>query len=624
MPASLRSAPTTATIVGPTGSIALPSGVEPGDVLLLVHVSDIATLADMTVDGGWGTPILQQQGPVSTGRTKVWRKTAGSEPSTYTVHQPAPDTVADGAVMLIPIKDATANGIVALLTPEVAPGETPLTTVATPAAAPAPSTGSSLDIRIAATTNLFSSTTAVWTPPTGFAPVLGSAQSRSFAAVAAASRQLASSNPVDGADFAFTVGAFVTYGITILVPSAGAPVPTPPPLLPFTPGRGISLYRYTVHDFISGAYKADIYPRNVYFDARIGEPGTFTGTLDIPNSRVAEQIWKVIPRTSEDLLTGPGRITIRIWRGGALWGEYWIHGARISRPRRGPVSIDLRGSTLDAYLLHATVSEDLNFEGEQVQNARDLLTHLQADPTAAVGFNLMPGTSGQPPRPLPVPAADDKSYGDALWGYSKAFGGFEWTVRSSIVGNSVSRDWVWGYPKITSDTVHTFQESPHGGDIIEWAEELDALRGGTRSKVRGGTPEATDATVGSVPAVSAWMPATDHLLAGWPRIDRLVDHPGQSTNTTQLDDFAARWIATFAGAVRVYSCSVLLGKNPSISPSSTGDQVKRVMVNVWHGRAPGGGAGFNMSQRLIGIGITPVSRDQGKEEAQLILEEPTV
>ncbi|GAA0969701.1 hypothetical protein GCM10009555_017300 [Acrocarpospora macrocephala] len=627
MPASYRSASQLAYL-GDNPVLARPPGIQAGDLLLVVHFADLGGLGDMTISGGapWPTPIATRTAEVGGGGTKIYRRYAGTdEPDFYTLTQSAsPLELADSTIVMIAVKDASANGIVIEQTGGGSFGP-PIGSVTTPAATPP--TASSLEIRVAIgfPINAF--------PPQGLTPVTWSAipgfsvkanpQSRNYVAMQVATRDLVSSERVGEKTTSPTPGVFGYHGFTIIVPSAESSAPTPPPIPPFTPGRGVSPYRYTVHDMATGTYKADITPRDVTFDRRIGEPGLFSGTLDVPNRRKAAKIAKVIPPKSDDLTSGPGMIAIYIWRGGAMWGIYWIHGARIQRSRRGAVTITLRGSTLDAYLLHVTVSEDVEFTGEQIANARALLTHLQADPTANIGLSLMAGSSGTPSRTLTVKEGDDKSYGDALWSYSKAYGGFEWTIDPQITGNTVSRNWIWGYPRIEGDTVHTFQESPTGGDIVEWGEEIDALRGGTRVKVRGGTPEATDATEGSVPRVSAWISATAHLLAGWLRIDRLVDHPGQSTDTTQLDDYATRWVATFAGAVRVYSCTVLLGKTPSISPSSLGDQVKRVMVNPWHGRT-NGAAGFNMSQRLIGIAITPISRTTGKEEAQLILEEPTV
>jgi len=414
------------------------------------------------------------------------------------------------------------------------------------------------------------------------------------------------------------------HGITILVPSTAADErpPDPPSFPDWTPGRGTSLYRYTVHDLPTGEYRGDIYPQGVTFDRRVLEPGQFSATLPIPNRRVADQVAEIIPRYPEDLESGPGRITVRVWRAGELWGEYWITGAIISQSRRGGITIQLRGSTLEAYLHHVPVEQDLEYSGDEISCARSLLSHMMGLSGANIGLTLLGGESGQT-RDLVVKAADNTTYGDALRAFAQSYPGFEYTIDPVVTHTGFQRQWRWGSPVLPFTRDHVFVQSPHGGDILDWSEEIDALRGATRVQVRGGTPEVEDAEQGSSPVLSDWVSATSHLAAGWPRYGRVVDHPGESTRRSTLNGYAQRWISALPGAVRVYSVTVALGARPTISPSSLGDWARRVMVNEWYPRL-GGGAGWDSAQRLIGIGITPVARGSGREEAQLILEEERV
>lgn len=398
------------------------------------------------------------------------------------------------------------------------------------------------------------------------------------------------------------------------------PTPTPPTIPDWAPGRGNALYRYTVHDLLGGVYRGEIYPINVSFDRRIGEPGTFSCTLPIPNRRTADQIAEIIPRDPADLTTGPGRITVRIWRAGDWWGEYWITGAIIQRSRRGGITIQLRGSTLEAFLDHVPIEEDVTFEGDEIDNARDLLDGLRWVSRADLGLTLSDGTSGVS-RTLEAKAEDATTYGDVLKRYAQSYPGFEWVITPRITVDGLERRWEWGAPTLPYAGDHVFVDSPTGGDILDWSEEIDALRGATRIRVRGGTPEVEDASEGSKPVMSDWVSATAHLAAGWPRYGGVMDHPGESISGSELDNYAQRWISTLPGAVRVYSCTVALGARPTISPASLGGWVRRIMINSWYPRRDGG-AGFDAAQRLIGIAVTPVSRQSGKEEAQLILEEP--
>ncbi|OPG10565.1 hypothetical protein [Microbispora sp. GKU 823] len=587
----------------------------PGDLLLAIHSADIGSLNSMAVDGGgtW-TAIAARGRDGGAGGTKVYRRTAtAAEPSTYQFTQ---SFSADNTVTILAIPGGSSTGIV--ITQQGAAGSTQ--DVTAPAATP--STGSGLELRVGVAFSLNSSTTLSWQTPTGWTPVR-SAQSRQYVAATVASRAIVSSTQVAAATFRTSRSVGEQQGFTILIPTTGS-TPTPPVIPDTAPGRGSGLYRYMCHDLRTGAYITDIRPSDCTFDRRIGEPGTFSATLPIPNKTVAEEVARIVPRFSSDLSTGPGRFTVRIWRAGVLWGEYWITAAQISRSRRGGISVQLRGSTLDAYLRNVPVESDLSYSSDQIANARSLITHMQGLTGANISLQLQPGTSGVT-RPLEVKASDDKTYGDALADFAREYNGFEYVIDPSLNATTgeVERWWRWGYPRIQGTTTHVVTESPHGGDILEWSEQIDALRGATRARVRGGTPEVTDAEAGSEPVYSSWASSATHLAAGWPRIGQRVDHPGQSTSTSELNDYVVRWLAAMAGAVRVYSCTVALGAKTTLSPSALGDQVRRVMVNEWFPSVDGG-AGVNQSQRLIGIAISPVRRGVGKEEAQLILEEPTI
>ncbi|MEU8196331.1 hypothetical protein AB0C10_21345 [Microbispora amethystogenes] len=606
-------------------------GGQAGDLVLVFHSCDEGPLSEMGISGGGNWATIGQRSnddPLGNGGgTKVYAKPYGSsEPSAWQLTQDRnPLRLADTTITVVIVRGGSANGIVVAQAGDS--GYPPffyLSEIYTPAAAP--STGSSLELRYAAGFRLPSTAAVTWTTPTGYTPVANATvQSRDFIASTVASRTLVSSTPVGEATFGASVNVYGGHGFTVIVPGTdgGGTAPPPPSFPSFTPAKGSGLYRYTAHDLLTGAYLADIYPTNVSFDRRIGEPGMFSGVLAIPNRRVADQVARIIPRYGYDLSSGPGRIAVHVWRAGVLWGVYWIHGALPSKSRRGGITIQLRGSTLEAFLDNVPVETDLLFQADQIDNARSLIGDMLALEGANIGLTLQDGTSGVA-RDLVVKADDNPTYGGALRAYAQATGGFEYVIDPRVVGGITQRLWRWGYPAILGDKTHVFTESPSGGDILDWGEEIDALRGATRIRVRGGTPEVEDSAEGSKPAVSDWTDAAEHLAAGWPRYGRVIDHPAESVYTEDLNGYAQRWIATLPGAVRIYSATVALGAKPSISPSSLGDQVRRVQINEWWPRTSDGAAGFDASQRLIGIGITPVARGTGREEAQLILEEAVV
>ncbi|WP_066360237.1 hypothetical protein [Herbidospora mongoliensis] len=605
----------TVVISGASDTIPAPGNARPGDVIHVFQGVDEGSVGQMGISGGpaWSSPYDLTPIP---GQfvTKVHRRMiTSSEPDEYEVTQ-APGSV--GVATVLVVRDASSSVVIAGESLEAWDGG--LDGVATPGANPAFGSGSNLDVRVS---YAFGYGNTDWDDPSGYMPITSG--NTGYVAAHVAARALYSSSPVGPRTFETDGYVAGSAGYTLIF-SQGEAVPPPPPPPGFTPGLGISPYRYTAHDLLTGDYITDVELTNVHFDRRIGEPGTFSAMIPLANPVQAAKARKIVPRKSSDLSTGPGRTTIRIWRDGDLWGEYWLHGARPGRSRRGTETITLRGSTLDAYILNTQMDLPINFTGEQFANFRALLAHLQGDFHADIGLALTSGSSSVI-RPLTAQPEDRRTHGAIITAYAREAGenGFEFYCDPRISGTSVDRRIVVGAPRIDTGVVHLFEESPRGGSIVERSEEIDALRAGTRMLARGGTPETTDATQSAVPTVSTWVEATAHYEAGWPRIDRVIDHPLQSTDSGTLDDFAARWINTFAGALRVHSVTVVLGKKTTLTPSSLGDQVRRKIVSVWHPYIDGE-VSFDESQRLLGIGITPISRMSGKEEAQLILEEPTL
>ncbi|MFB4294785.1 hypothetical protein ACBI99_44650 [Nonomuraea sp. ATR24] len=579
-----------------------PPGVAAGDTLI-AFVTSTAALTDLQISGGnpW-TQVGASSAPFNQINTTVFATQAGPDnPTTYAIDYDGSQAALVGVLHL---RGATLSQLLlATDAGEVTPDEVPC-----PDASPGVAGG--VEVRVALGRD--SAIDLVWDD--GLFPVEGQDLLGDLSMYIGARTSLTDADlPV--LNMTSSSHVFDWQAWTLVV-TPGDYVPPPPPTPSFTQGKGIALYRYTAHDFMTGTYIDDIYPDDVTYDKRILEPGRFSGRLPIPNRRVAAAVRRVIPRLKSDLTTGPGRVEIRIWRDGELWGRYWLTGARLTCGRDGKISVELRGSTLDAYWYSVRVRDTLELAGDQVINVRGLLQHAQSRPGAFSGILFQPGASGVD-RPLTATKDNGTSYGRAAAEYARTDGGFEYTLTETIGGAGVQSTWTWAYPKLGSDTVHLFSQSPNGGETAEWSLDIDALQGGTDFEVRGGTPE-TDATETRTPVYSA-MVTTPHRAAGWPRIDALVDHPHQSTDAGTLDAYAAYWAARSGGALWVRTLTVFLGKSPSLSMNSLGDMARQVMSNVWYEHEDGG-AGLDIGERIIGISIRPPQKGRGKEEATLVLE----
>ena len=589
------------TIETPVGS-ATRGDTRPGDILIAFQSADSGGYSAMFLEGDWQflASISNAAWPGSVNGTWAGlivrqRICTVSEPAVYNTSQ---GPVADGVVTIVAIAGAAADSL------QISLGSGTTAPTLTPTAA------SGLNIRYATGVPSPPPGTRSWSAPTGYTE-LADVQADTFTSAVLASRPVVSTSPVGDATFTSS-GTVAAAACTIVVASAEIPVPDPPVVQPFAPGRGSSRFRYVITRLRDRTYLGDLDMVGVSFDKRLLQAGSFSGTIPIPNRKIGDQVAEIIGRDETELGVGPGVITCQIYREGEPWGEYWITSAQPSQSRRGTPSIALRGSTLDAYLSRVEIQEDLFYTADQIDIARGLLGHLAGQANANISLDLQSGTSGVT-RDRAYLESERGTYGQRLVELAQVDGGFEWSINLELVGGSLVRKWVWGYPKlgVQNPAPHLFAAGRSGGDILEWSEEADALRGATRWRAQGSTSGA-DASTTSAPLMSTPHEATAHLAAGWPRIDRTLSYSTVSEVQT-LEDYAAFWAARAAGALRVDQVTVTFGTNPSLTPNNLGDAARFYLDNPWH-------RGAWRTRRIIGIGITPTSRQDGKEEAKLVLE----
>lgn len=605
MVASVRSM--VATPVNGSPKAAARGAVAAGDVLLLFHSSDAGSNSGLGEPSGGGTwsPSSSLPGGNWAG-SKIWARVASDEePETYGITQ---GTGADGVVTIVAIRGATLADLIILPGDPGGPGATPATAsgVVLHYGAGVPFTGAQVS----------------WGQPPGYSCV--QAQSAPWTTAILAARAFSSSAPVEGVSLQPSSSLHVSHGFTVLVASStSSSTPTPIPFPAFTPVRGITRMRYTVHDALTGGYRGDISPSGISFGRRDGEADGWSGFCPMPSAREGDRLAEIIPRDPEDLSSGPGSLVVHSWRAGVLWGIHWIHTAEIVKSGRLGLGMQLSGATLDGYMSSVALEEAVEFGGDQIDNARDFILHLGQDPRSNMGFTLQPGTSGTV-RPLVAAPGPNVTYGSALRDYARTDGGFSYVINPTVVDGAIQRRWVWGAPRLDfPDELVTFTEGREGGEVIEWREVRSVLRGGTRFGVWGGTPPATDATQSST-AVRSALIETPHLVAGHPIVDQRLTHPGASTDVGTLDDYARYYASTAAGAPRVFSATVLIGRGSDFHPNMIGGYARFLLNNHWHKRTPEGGAAQSGYQRILAWSLTPGGRGSGKDRLQVITETPGV
>jgi hypothetical protein len=589
-----------------------PPGVQQGDVLIAFQTCDAVGDGDMSVPtGGTTWQLLGQRAEIEWAGTRVWWKVAGaSEPATYRFTQSGVDPE---------FPFLFSGGVVAIAAIAGADGTTPLiaslengadNNVGCPSVAATNAPG--VTLRWAAAAN----NSGTWTPPPGHAEQADRRQDGSTASLATRTRTTAGSTGTASFTYISDITLTQSHGFTVDVGGSSVPQPEPPSIPPSADVH----YKYVFTDQLTDGYVATLDLDDVTYTRVIGEPGTFSATVNVVNSDIADNVAKVVPRWVDDptepdsLSTGPGRTCVHVYRNGVIWGTYVIWRATVSSDGRGDIKVQLSGSTLESYLNAVEIRDDYLYESvDQFEIARGLLTEMQALSSADIGLTLPVGASGVN-RDRTYLASEGGTFGQRLKELADTDNGFEWLIETSDPGTGTrSRAVRFGYPKLGSQTDHVFAQP---GNVLSWQQEIDGIRGATSYRARGESV-STDASTRSEPLMSSPQNATAHLAAGWPRIDKTVDYSTVKEVGT-LNAYAMRWAAERPGAVRVHQISVRLD-DTDWTPQNLGDYARVILVNDWW-PIRGGGASFNHRWRVIGVSVHATNRG-GQESAQFVFEE---
>jgi hypothetical protein len=604
--ASIRSVSSAGS--GSVGSFtcAKPDGTAAGDVLVAFHTSDTGVLADMGTPTGGETwqPLASRAGDGGWAGTKLWVKVAGgSEPATYGFTQDAAGP-ADGVVAIVAIAGAATTTPIVTQTGSA----TPTVSVPTPGITP----GGAADVELRWAASATSGGNVSWEPPAGFVERVDE-QSGLFTSASLATRTLSSAASTDIETFTSSSPVFY-HGFTVAVASAGGGDPGPTPIPDPTPATPSRHYRYVFADLLTDVYIGELDLIVDRFDRRISEAGTFSASMPITNATEADKVAAIVPRHPDDLTTGPGRLICHVYRRGIIWGSYVIWSATVSESQRQGLQVQFQGATLESYLAHVEIRTDLTYTGQdQIAIARSLLTSMQAQSSANIGLTLQTGTSGVP-RDHTYLNGEVATYGQRLKELADRDNGFEWLIHTEDVGGVRTRTWQWGYPRLGDISSDHLWAQP--GEVVAWQEDISALSGATSWRARGDSIN-TDVAATSTPLLSTPRNATDHLVAGWPRLDRTVDYSSVKDVDT-LEAYAIRWAAQRSGALRVHQATIRLDGD-EFTPANLGDFARLMLINDWWPRQEGY-ASFSKSWRVIGIGVNPPDRN-GQETASLVFEE---
>lgn len=378
-------------------------------------------------------------------------------------------------------------------------------------------------------------------------------------------------------------------------------------------------YRYQFADLLTDRIIGELPLTDVSFDRRIIQAGSFSAKMPVPNARVAEQVKRVVPTLGETH-TGPGRTVVHVWRGQALWGTYLLWRAEPKSDERGRISVDFQGASLESYLHHREIRANLTYTGQDQTSAiaAGLIAHMQAVPSGNIGLAVTAPPSGQP-RDRTYKRSEAATYGQRLEELANVIDGFEWMIRTYTSGGARVREFVTGYPMLGSDAPAADWVFQQPGNILSWSYPADATGTATSYQTRGDSIQ-DDVTADAEPLMSDEQHAADLLATGWPRLDATVDYSSVIVKAT-LDDYARWWAATRPGVIRVPQITVRLPERTPVDPNQLGRYARLKIVDDWFPAGADGRPTFSQRWRVVGLGVTPVSRESGQERVELIFAE---
>ncbi|MDT0346754.1 hypothetical protein [Streptomyces litchfieldiae] len=360
-----------------------------------------------------------------------------------------------------------------------------------------------------------------------------------------------------------------------------------------------SPYRVLLCDLRTDRLLATLPLNDVSIDDYIGQAGSLSGTLPVPNRQIAEQLRPIVQA---------GRTAVWVERDRAIWwgGVLWTVTPTIDE--RGSATVALQAGTFDTYLDHRMVRDTYRAtDVDQLDIARDLIEAVQQQRGGDIGIEYGTTTSGVL-RSRTYDRHDQPIVRELLDELADVADGFEWRIacrRDPDTGRRV-KQLDLGYPRLDrgpADLVLT-----HPGPVQSYSLPDDGTLRANVWQSRGGTAN-DNAAAESRPLLSRLFVDDDALAAGWPRLDGSSDY--NTIRPDVLDDHA---LADFQAARRsqvIPEVTVLLGQD--VTPNLLGRTVRLRLHDLWHPD------GYDRRHRVVGISVTPPERGR-PETADLTLE----
>ncbi|MDT3395599.1 hypothetical protein RKE29_02855 [Streptomyces sp. B1866] len=339
--------------------------------------------------------------------------------------------------------------------------------------------------------------------------------------------------------------------------------------------------------------------QDLAFDDYIGKPGSLSGTVPIPDSRIGARARAALV---------PGRTALWLYRGRDLWWGGLLWTTAVRSDERGFLSVQVQAGTWDTYLAHRLMMHSFTLSGDQFDIVRFLIDYVQAIDGGNIGITYGPETSGRV-RDRAYSEYDLSVVRDLIDQLGGVEDGFEWRIGSHLDadGRRVKRVQL-GHPVIR--TGHTDIVLDHPGPITAYTWPIDATGRANAWQSRGATDPATQGGADAVPLMSAVQLAEQDITDGWPRLDGSSDYTTVTEQATLDAHAAADLAAARAGSV-IPEITLDMTRAP-VSPALLGATVRVRIHDPWHDR-------LDARFRVVGLSVAPPDRGR-PETGRLYLE----
>lgn len=365
-------------------------------------------------------------------------------------------------------------------------------------------------------------------------------------------------------------------------------------------------YTYRFASLLSDSDVAELELTNVKFDKRIIVPGSFSGTVVITNSEIANEAKKVIP----------GKTIVHVYRGPILWCSYIIWSARI-RSAGSKVTMELSGSSLESWLYRRIVDVDeLTYtQTDQIDILRDLIEQAQIgwfpfEANANLGIAVSPEFTGSGVyRDRKYLKTEAASYGQRIEELANVEDGFEYMIRTYIGDDGTrKRELVWGYPVLNYNTnsFHYF----YPGNIQSYELTYDATESATAFWARGDTIES-DYTEDAEPLMTQFPVLSGyHFDAAWPHLDMVIDY-SSVTQIETLEQYAEYWAVRKSGLVIIPQIEVM-ADDEGFNPNLVGSYATFTITDPFFPLTENGSPTYSGEFRIVGVEVSPDERGQSE------------